>query len=170
MFRRSLSLYMKRLFLLSFIVVALSFCSYAQPGLGSTVPDIALPNAKGETVKLSDLRGKVVLLDFWASWCGPCRQSNKKLQSLYSKYKNKGFEIFGVSVDDRQAAWLNAVRQDKIQWTQVIDTKATTGTPLLHVWNVRYIPATFLIDKQGKLVAVSPDHEGLELLLDDMLK
>lgn len=92
------------------------------------------------------------------------------MQSVYSKYKSKGFEIFGVSVDDKQGAWLNAVRQDKIDWLQVIDNKATTGTPLLRVWNVRYIPSTFLIDKQGKLVAVNPDKEGLQLLLADMLK
>jgi peroxiredoxin len=161
---------MKNLFLVFISTFIISIVASAQPPLGTKVPEIALPDTKGVTTKLSDLRGKVVLLDFWASWCGPCRQSNKRMQKIYSKYKSKGFEILGVSVDERQGAWLNAIKQDKIEWMQVIDNKANSGSPLLRYWNIRYIPSTFLIDQQGKLISINPDHEGLQVLLDDLLK
>jgi len=121
---------------------------------------IKLPTAKGDSVSLASLKGKVVLLDFWASWCGPCRASNRKLVKLYSKYKSKGFEIYAVSLDEDKADWLKAVKADKITWLQVNDNRGRDAQSGID-WNVMQIPTSYLIDKQGKVVAM--DLEGKEL-------
>lgn len=132
----------------------------AQPKQGQLAADIALPSVSGDTIKLSSLKGKVVLLDFWASWCLPCRATNKNLVKLYQKYKDKGFEIFGVSVDDEKAKWTSAIKKDKISWIQVNDN---TGwqSKILERWDIGAIPTSFLIDKEGKLLAM--DLQGKEL-------
>lgn len=141
----------------------------AQPAVGSKAPEISLPNAKGEIVKLSSLRGKVVLLDFWASWCGPCRQSNRKMTPVYKEYKSKGLEVLAVSIDGNTNAWSNAVQQDKTEWLQVIDVKAERGNELTRTWNLQYIPSTFLIDKEGLIVTVGPGKDELEKWLKILL-
>ncbi|MDB5193681.1 MAG: TlpA family protein disulfide reductase [Segetibacter sp.] len=160
---------MKKLLLLFLAAICICAVTYAQPKPGTVAPEISLPDANGKMTKLSDLKGKVVLLDFWASWCGPCRQSNRAISKLYNKYKNKGFEIFGVSIDDNASQWNKAVKQDKITWMQVIDTKAAKGNMLTYTWNIRYIPSTFLIDKQGKIYTIDPGEERLEIILKELL-
>lgn len=160
---------MKRSLFIAIAAILLQLSATAQPPVGSKAPEISLPSESGEITKLSSLQGKVVLLDFWASWCRPCRMTNKQVQPIYKKYKDKGFEIFSVSVDASKPAWLSAVRQDNITWTHVIDTRAANGNNLTNVWNIRYIPSTFLIDKQGKIVAVAPEKDELEKLLKEML-
>lgn len=159
---------MKQSILAIVFIISAAF-AYAQPGIGTKAPDISLPNANGEVVKLSSLQGKIVLLDFWASWCGPCRVSNRKMQSLYKKYKDKGLEVYGVSIDNNKQAWTKAVKQDGIEWLQVIDTDAATGNQLTKTWNLQYIPSTFLINKHGEIIAIGPDKEQLENYLKRLL-
>lgn len=132
----------------------------AQPRQGQPASEIALPSVTGDTLLLSSLKGKVVLLDFWASWCGPCRSSNRELVKLYPKYKNKGFEILGVSLDDEHAKWKTAIAKDKISWLQVNDPGGWDAKTAMR-WNISAIPTSFLIDKDGKLVAM--DLRGKEL-------
>jgi len=121
---------------------------------------IELPTVKGDKISLSSLKGKVVLLDFWASWCMPCRSANKKLVKLYDKYKPKGFEIYSVSLDDEKADWEKAIRQDKISWLQVNEPNAW-GAESARRWNISALPTTFLINKKGDVVAIN--IEGKEL-------
>lgn len=129
---------------------------------------IKLPNAKGDSLSLASLKGKVVLLDFWASWCGPCRASNRRLVKLYSKYKSKGFEIFAVSLDEDKADWLKAVKADKITWLQVNDNRGRDAQSGID-WNVMQIPTSYLIDKQGKVVAMDLEGKELEKAIVELL-
>lgn len=152
---------------IAFVLITTSI--HSQPAIGTKAPDISLPDANGQIIKLSSLQGKVVLLDFWASWCGPCRISNREMAPLYNQYKNKGFEVYAVSIDGSKQPWENAVKQDKSTWLQVIDTRAGTGNELTQTWNLQYIPAAFLIDKQGKIVAVAPQKDELEKWLKKLL-
>jgi peroxiredoxin len=160
---------MKKLLFVSICILLFQSGSFAQPRVGELSPDIVLPNANGEVTKLSSLKGKVVLIDFWASWCGPCRISNRAMQPVYKKYNSQGFEIFGVSIDDNKSGWLQAVKQDNIKWMQVIDSKASRGNELTQTWNLRYIPVTYLLDKEGRIVAENPDKKELEKLLLKLL-
>ena len=116
----------KSLLLLS-VVLLITQVLLAQPRQGNDAFEIALPSLNGDTLKLSSLKGKVVLLDFWASWCGPCRSANKDMAKVYSKFKDKGFEIFSVSLDDSKNAWEKAVKKDKITWFQVNDMPGKAG-------------------------------------------
>lgn len=147
---------------ISFVLV--TTMAMAQPSIGSVVPDIALPDADGETRKLSTLRGKIVLVDFWASWCGPCRKSNKELAALYSKYKDKGFEIYAVSLDSDKRDWLTAIKNDKINWIQVIESAGWESQVSLK-WRVEQLPTSFLIDKDGMLLAIDPAKSKIEFYL-----
>jgi peroxiredoxin len=142
----------------------------AQIKQGYDAPEIALPSMNGDTIRLSSLKGKVVLLDFWASWCRPCRASNKQLVKLYPKYKAKGFEIFGVSLDEDKMDWKNAIQSDKINWIQVNDNGGKWNAKTAIQWNIEAIPTSYLINKKGKLVAVDLEGKGLEKALKDLLK
>jgi peroxiredoxin len=147
------------------VVLFVSVASFAQPSVGEKAGEISLPDMKGNNLSLSSLQGKVVLIDFWASWCGPCRRSEPELKKLYGKYQAKGFEIYGISVDEDKFAWKTAVKQDKINWLHVNDDKGTVANK----WNVMYIPNTYLLDKTGKVVAVNPSHAQLDELLQKLL-
>lgn len=165
-----LKLTMKKLcniYLFVFIFLG-SFTSGAQPKYGQYAYEISLPSATGDTLKLSSLKGKVVLLDFWASWCSPCRASNRRLIKIYPKYKDKGFEVFSVSIDDNKKDWKRAIEKDKITWKTVIDPGGWSA-PIVAQWKVDAIPTSFLIDKTGKLVAMDLEGKELEKSLKELL-
>ncbi len=150
----------------SFIAtVCIASVCIAQPAPDSIAHEISLPDTKGKPVRLTSLKGKVVLIDFWASWCVPCIKEIPQLNALYKKYKNKGFEIYGISLDTDKSNWKKAVLKDNIKCLQVIDTEGEVANE----WNINYIPNTFLLDKNGKIVAADPEDDALEDLLKKLL-
>jgi len=122
--------------------------------IGSIAPDFTQADVNGTQVKLSSFRGKYVLLDFWASWCGPCRAENPNVVRAYNKYKDKNFTILGVSLDrpEGKADWLNAIKTDRLTWTQVSDLKYGDNAAAA-LYSVQAIPANFLLDPDGKIIA-----------------
>lgn len=150
---------MSKLFL-SILILLSSLSVKAQLTIGQPVPEIQLPGKADTIVKLSSLTGKVVLIDFWASWCGPCRAANPSIQKLYKKYKDKGFEVFAVSLDVNKPLWLKAIRQDRLTYTQVIDINGWLSK-VAEKYFVDMLPTNFLLDKAGKIVAIN--IEGREL-------
>ena len=148
------------------LAIAISInCSAQQPSVGSSVPDIKLRDLNGKTVNLASLKGKVVVLDFWASWCGPCRRSMPAIKEIYKKYKDKGLEVYAVSVDTDKDAWLKAIKDDATTWVHVIDD----NNAVAKAWQVAYIPNTYLIDKTGKVISVNPNHAALEQQIGKLL-
>lgn len=137
--------------------------------VGSEAPEIALNDTTGKPVPLSSLRGKYVLIDFWASWCGPCRQENPNVVRMYNKYKDKGFAIYSVSLDQAKANWTKAIRNDNLTWTHVSDLKYWQSAAAQQ-YGVQAIPQTFLIDRQGKIIAKNLRGDALEQKLEEVLK
>jgi peroxiredoxin len=121
---------------------------------GSMAPDVTLPQQDGSPLSLSSLRGKLVLVDFWASWCGPCRKENPRVVALYNHYKDRGFDILGVSLDESKDQWLDAVRKDGLPWHQVCDLLGAQGAAA-QAYDVQAIPMTVLVDKNGKILALN---------------
>ena len=137
--------------------------------IGQFAPEISLPSPDGKEIALSSLKGKLVLIDFWASWCGPCRKEMPNVVKIYSKFKNKGFEIYGVSLDQDKEKWMEAITKDGINWPQVSDLKYWDNLAA-RIYNVQGIPYTVLIDKDGKIIAKNLRGQELEKKIAEVLK
>ena len=137
--------------------------------VGQFAPEISLPSPDGKEIALSSLKGKLVLIDFWASWCGPCRKEMPNVVKIYSKFKNKGFEIYGVSLDQDKEKWMEAITKDGINWPQVSDLKYWDNVAA-RIYNVQGIPYTVLIDKDGKIIAKNLRGQELEKKIAEVLK
>jgi peroxiredoxin len=137
---------------------------------GAMAPDFTQNDVNGVPVKLSSFRGKYVLVDFWASWCGPCRQENPNVVRVYNKYKEKNFTILGVSLDRQgaRADWLAAIKNDGLNWTQVSDLKYWSNAAAA-LFYVSSIPANFLIDPNGKIIAKNLRGDDLDEKLKEVL-
>ena len=141
----------------------------AKTAIGSTAPDIVLQDPFGKTVSLSSLRGKVVLVDFWASWCKPCREESPNVVAAYNRYRSKGFEVFSVSLDDNKDAWQKAINDDKLLWTHVSDLMKWNSS-VVSLYNIDAIPFTLLIDGEGKILAKNLRGEALGKKLSELLQ
>jgi len=136
--------------------------------IGSLAPDFTAKDLEGKLVALSSFRGKYVLLDFWASWCVPCRKENPNVLKAFNNYKDKNFSILAFSLDEAQAAWSKAVKQDGLPWTQVSDL-AGWGSQVARMYGISAIPANVLIDPQGKIIARDLRGESLQKTLAKVL-
>lgn len=137
--------------------------------VGDVAPDFSLNDPDGKQIALSSLRGKYVLLDFWASWCGPCRKENPNVVRLYQQYKEKNFEIYGVSLDKDRNAWIKAIKDDNLTWVHGSDLKYWSSDVAVQ-YGVNGIPATYLLDQEGRVIAKNLRGAALEKKLEELLK
>jgi peroxiredoxin len=138
-------------------------------GIGATAPAFTQPTPDGKKVALADYRGRYVLVDFWASWCKPCRAENPAVLKAYNAFKGRNFEVLGVSIDNNRDKWLKAIADDQLPWAQVSDLQGGDGeAPRLY--GVRSIPQNFLLDPQGKILAVNLHGAELEAALARFIK
>lgn len=137
--------------------------------IGKTAPEFSLPDTAGVSVSLSDFRGKYVLLDFWASWCPPCRRENPNVVKAFNEYKDKNFTIIGISLDKDKSKWLKAIADDNLTWTHLSDLKYW-DSEIPALYGVRGIPANVLLDPDGVIVAKNITGEDLHQKLKEVIK
>ena len=143
--------------------------SAKKTAVGIAAPDFTLPDTKGKATSLSSFKGKITLVDFWASWCGPCREENPNVVLAYQKYHPKGFTILSVSLDNSKDKWEEAIKHDKLNWNHVSDLKGWQSSVAV-LYGVRGIPTNFLLDKDGKIIAKDLRGEDLEKKLAEVIK
>ena len=143
----------------------------AQVEIGKIAPNFSAPTPDGEQLALNDIKGKATIVDFWASWCGPCRRENPNVVRVYNKYKDKGLEIISVSLDKpgQKQRWLDAIEKDKLDWHHVSNLRYFND-PVARTYNVNAIPATFILDEDGRIVAKKLRGQALEDQIASMLK
>jgi thiol-disulfide isomerase/thioredoxin len=152
-------------------IVAFVFYKYRQPRFvaGEQAPDFEVGLLNGERAKLSDLKGKYVLLQFWGSWCGPCRKENPELVALYEQYHDKGFEIFSVALEQNPRAWQNAIKQDGMIWKYHTMESAEFNGGRAQQFNVHQIPTIFLINADGLIMGVDLKPDYMNKMLREKL-
>lgn len=144
--------------------------------IGNKAPELTGKTPSGEVIKLSDTRGQLVLLDFWAAWCPPCRRENPNVVSTYNKYKDKnftngkGFTVFGVSLDKTASAWNKAIQDDKLDWPYHISDLQYWNSKHAAIYGVRSIPTNFLIDGEGTIVAIGLRGPALDAAIEKYIK
>ena len=142
--------------------------------IGKVAPSFSAPNPDGQTLSLNDVKGKLTLIDFWASWCKPCRRENPNVVKVYQKYHKKGLEIISVSLDgtrnqrDPKAAWIKAIKDDNLTWNHVSNLNYFND-PVAKMYNINSIPATFLLDQDGKIIAKNLRGDALEKKVAEFL-
>lgn len=153
---------------LFFIILLLANASIvnAQLQIGDSIPNITLKNQNNVAVNINQFKEKFVLIDFWASWCAPCRLGNKKLVKLYSSTNSSKIEIIGISLDTDKNKWVKAIEKDKIEFTQLIDPKGFDANTAI-VFGVEELPSKFLFNENGILIAINPTEEQIIKYLNE---
>ena len=149
-------------------VLSLLSRPYNATAIGEIAPDFTAPNPEGQLLSLKDLKGKVTIIDFWASWCRPCRVENPNLVRLYKRMHDKGLEVIGVSLDKSKSSWLRAIEDDGLVWNHVSNLKYWQD-PIAKLYSVRGIPAAFVLDKEGKIVAKNLRGRQLDAKIEELL-